>query len=831
MMRLKAKKTSLAILYVLYTSQALGYEFDLRQLEENTGNVDISVFNDGGQLPGLYPVDIYVNNKFASSKEVYFYNKSGKGKSLILMPCLSREDLQELDILENKYPDLHESIINESKSKCLDIEEIPESNVTFNITTQHLYITVPQIAVRKEVAGLANKDKWDDGITAFRMNYDINGSVTRIYSTTNPKNKDLWGTLQPGLNFGSWRVRNISGFNKKNSDSITWNRGFTNASTSLPFINSGISLGDVFTSSDLFTPAPIRGFTIGTDESMIPQSLRSFSPIVKGIARTQARVTVISNGVVLLSETVPAGPFVLDQLPLYNDKGELQVTIQEADGQKQTFTVPWQTPAIAVPEGYLKYNIGAGEYKKNGLNGGPAVYQATSIYGINEHITIYGGYQGSTVFDAYLAGFGSSLGYLGSASLDFTLNRKSKPNSDSANNNTLRFRYTNQLEDTGTGFQFEAIRYSSPGNYSLESTLQRYNNELNSGEVNGPKTQISLSLNQSARQYGAIYLNSTLQNNFDRSRNTSLGGGYSLPLFDYGYVMLDWYEQSYFNSRNKKTKQNIVSMTINLPLKQKFNFPADTSYRLASYDNKNIHEYSLNGSSDDQKFFWNASHTLEKGTEMQSSKTTSTQIRWFGNSAQTGAWFSQSSDYDIFGGGLSGGIMIHKDGVTFGQPYGETVALVDTGGGPGIGLFNTPTISTDSRGFVALPSLTPYQTTNISIDPTTLSDNVELDFTDKSVTPTRGAIVLAKYETSVGHQALFTLKTKKAISIPFGAIASLKNSSSTGIVDEHGRVFISGLPDSGEVEVKWNKSRCFFKYNMMDYENDNSIKILTTECY
>lgn len=42
---------------------------------------------------------------------------------------------------------------------------------------------------------------------------------------------------------------------------------------------------------------------------------------------------------------------------------DLQVAILESDGTIQSFKIPFTLPAIALREGYLKYNVTVGQYR------------------------------------------------------------------------------------------------------------------------------------------------------------------------------------------------------------------------------------------------------------------------------------------------------------------------------------------------------------------------------------------------------------------------------------------------------------------------------------
>lgn len=70
---------------------------------------------------------------------------------------------------------------------------------------------------------------------------------------------------------------------------------------------------------------------------------------------------------------------------------DLQVTVLESDGTAQVFTVPFTTPAIALREGYLKYNVTAGQYRSpDDAVEQTSLGQVTVMYGLPWGLTVYG---------------------------------------------------------------------------------------------------------------------------------------------------------------------------------------------------------------------------------------------------------------------------------------------------------------------------------------------------------------------------------------------------------------------------------------------------------
>ncbi|MCD3180304.1 hypothetical protein GFK32_25430, partial [Salmonella enterica subsp. enterica serovar Enteritidis] len=69
-------------------------------------NVDLSVFEKGGQAEGTYNVDIYINNTSVETKNIAFKNKKSADNKLSLQPCLSVEQLKQWGVKTENFPEL-----------------------------------------------------------------------------------------------------------------------------------------------------------------------------------------------------------------------------------------------------------------------------------------------------------------------------------------------------------------------------------------------------------------------------------------------------------------------------------------------------------------------------------------------------------------------------------------------------------------------------------------------------------------------------------------------------------------------------------------------------
>ena len=83
------------------------------------------------------------------------------------------------------------------------------------------------------------------------------------------------------------------------------------------------------------------GVQLVSVEEMYPDSLRGYSPVVRGIAKSNAEVIIRQNGVVIDQRYVPPGAFEISDLYAVSGSGDPDVTIKESDGTEQRLLVPF----------------------------------------------------------------------------------------------------------------------------------------------------------------------------------------------------------------------------------------------------------------------------------------------------------------------------------------------------------------------------------------------------------------------------------------------------------------------------------------------------------
>jgi outer membrane usher protein len=131
-----------------------------------------------------------------------------------------------------------------------------------------------------------------------------------------------------------------------------------------------------------------------------------------------------------------------------------------------------------------------------------------------------------------------------------------------------------------------------------------------------------------------------------------------------------------------------------------------------------------------------------------------------------------------------------------------------------------------------VPSVAPYRSNRVILDPEGLPDQVELKDTIQEVVPTNGALVRANYATKVGIKALLTLQDSSGQPLPFGAQVYDAKGQEIGMVSEAGEAYVTGLAAQGELNVKWgdrDSQRCAASY-VVTAAASNQLPKMTTRC-
>ncbi|EPH6760666.1 fimbria/pilus outer membrane usher protein [Cronobacter dublinensis] len=767
----------------------------MEQGDPGQRGVDLSIFSAKDQLPaGNYPLRIRLNGDELFTRTIPLTVDTHGETHPVITPAL----LEELNVKTEAYPALT------ALSPLAPIEDlgalIPAASVRLNTHSMALEVSIPQAALRRAARGYVDPQYWDDGIPALFSNYTFNGTDTQ--SDVDAGDSSQYLNLQNGLNIGPWRVRNYSTWSKSD-DEASWDTVYTFLQRDIKPWRSQLTLGESYSPSMIFDSVKFKGAQLATDDNMLPDSLRGFAPVIRGIASSNAEVTVRQNGYIIFQDTVAPGAFEISDLYPTSHSGDLEVTIKEADGKERRFIQPFSAVPIMQRPGQLKYSLTAGEYDPSGPDDAtPTFAQGTMIYGLNNRFTLYGGAMGADTYQAAALGVGVGLDEWGSVSVDVTQARSQLQNNTTSTGQSYRFQYSKNIEFTDTAITLAGYRYSTSGYYDFEEANHdaSWYDDRYSGYYQ-QRSQLQISINQTLSGIGSFYLNGYQRdfwNRTDKEQNLSTGFAFSVS-------GITWTLSSAWNKTDDQTDRQIA-LGVSIPLSRWLNNSWATFNVSQNQDGDTRYQSGLSGTLMDdgrlsyslQQSYNQAGHNGDNGAD------SSADLNYKSRFANLSLGYYQSDDTRQWNYGASGALVVHPHGVTLAQPLGDAFALVDANGASDIRFRNQSGVATDWLGYAVIPWLSPYERNELTLDTTVMPAGVDAENTHLTLIPNKGAMVYAHIDAREGHRLLLTLRRTNGEPVPFGALVTLDGVDGyESIVDEGGVAYLTGVKENGVVQVKW----------------------------
>ena len=827
--KVRSPRLALLITIALFGTTQNSYSRDFFNPElvelDNPGTekVDLSGFESGAQAPGNYHVDVVLDDQLVDTRDIMFVLLKERGDEEKLVPCLSIEQLTSWGVKTGLFPAL------KGETSCANLSAIPQASTDFQFAMQRLVLSIPQAAISAQARGSVPPDRWDEGINAALLNYSLSGANNWAKNNNSSNSDSQYANLRPGVNIGPWRLRNYTTWSRDSQGHDAWDTVYTYAQRTIIPLKSQLTLGDSSAPADVFDSIPFRGGQLASDDDMLPDSLKGYAPVVRGIARTNAQVIIRQNGYQIYQSFVAPGAFEITDMYPTGGAGDLDVTIKEADGSEQHFSLPFASLPVLQREGRIKYALTGGQYRSyNGSVDKTPFGQMSVILGLPYGFTFYGGLQESSKYQSLAVGVGKNMGDFGAISSDITQGWSTPYNMPKSNGQSWRARYSKNFASTGTNFAIAGYRYSTSGYYGMQEVLDSYgdSNVLQNRRRNRAELTLSQGLGDNL---GSLMLNASHEDYWN--------SGKAMESWSVGYNNY-WHSISYgltwTLSRNGSTgsysahqsdgKNQMLALNISIPL-EKLLPQTWANYGMnASKHNGTTHSVGLNGvAMPNNALNWN----IQQGYGTHDvAYTGNMNGDYRGTYGELTAGYSYDKNTDRLNYGIQGGVVAHANGVTFSQPLGETNVLIAAPGAAGVGIQNMTGATTDYRGYTLASNLMPYRKNDVSLITETLPANVELEQTVKTVVPTRGAIVRANYLASVGVRMWMSLTLQNGQSVPCGAIASSEGAEhSSFIVGESGQVYLTGLAPQVNLTVKWgnqsaNTCRVHYSINMAKLNND-----------
>ena len=759
----------------------------MRQLDNHSADAGALALRNlsAGQelLPGRYRVGILVNQSFFDQRDIDFASAAqGQG----LEPCLSAGLLEEIGV---KLDSLAEP--QRLESTCIDLARlIPGAVRAFDASTLTLSLSIPQIAMRRDVAGYVDPARWEHGINAAFINYQAALSESNSDQGGHTSNRDLY--LNGGLNLGAWRLRSNHSLRQDNQGHNEWSRAYSYAQRDLPGTHSQLTLGETFTPGDVFRSLPIKGVQVASDMGMLPDSLQGYAPIIRGVAQTRAKVEIRQNGYPIYSTYVSPGPFAIDDLNTAGGSGELEIVLTEADGQVRRFTQPYATLGNLLREGVWRYSASVGRYNANTDLDDPLFWQGTLAMGSAWNSTLYGGAMASEYYRAATLGIGKSLGHLGALSFDATRSDADTGHNDqSVQGMSYALKYGKAFA-TRTNLRFAGYRYSTEGYRDLDEAVRERSHDARFFGSRRSRLEAAV--------FQPIGINSSL--NFSLSQEDYWRSDYQRRQFQFNLnTQHQGVSYNLFASKSladDRHNDRQVGLSVSIPLH--FGRSTNATFDVLENAGRYSQRASLSGNLDNDQLNYRASLANSENQD----KTAALSLTYQGAAASVGAGYTQGSDYNSLSLNATGAVLLHGDGIALGPYLGETSGLVHVPDTADVGILNSPAVKTNERGYALLPHLRPYRVNRVVLNTEALGPEVEIDNGVTQLVPRRGAVVKAHFPSRRVQPIVLTAVDAQGRPLPFGAEVSDAEGEVLGLIGQGGQVMFNSTAQGPQtLSIRW----------------------------
>lgn len=791
------------------------------------GKGSLARFNKANNLEiGIYQVDLYMNNHFIDRIDLKFTQQTAG-----VQACFSLEQLAQAGIADKALAEA------KKQTDCQPLEILlPGNTQHFDYSLLRFDLGVPQSFVKQVPRGYVDPKNLNVGDSIGFSNYNLNQYHVAYNRNGVTQNTDsTYLGLTNGVNAGMWRLRQQGSFRYDNNRGGNWTTTRVYAQRALPSLRSEITLGEGFSSGQFFSSLGFRGVTMATDDRMLPDSLRGYAPVVRGIAKTNANVTVYQNDRPIYQTAVSAGQFEITDLSATNFGGDLTIIIAEADGSTSSFRVPFSSVPESLRPGFSRYSFSSGQIRDVG--NGETFSELTYQYGISNALTANGGLRLASGYQGVMLG-GVFAHYIGALGFDTTYSSAQLPNDEHQDGWMVRASFSRTFQPTGTTLSLAGYRYSTEGYRDLGDVIGVRATSRGETWQSGSyqqRSRVEMSMNQSLQDYGSLYFTASSQDYRDgRSRDNQLQLGYATLLWNQVNVNLSVSRQTTGGSTGSGNfedpitgmpiesglqtpagKETLAQLSLSFPLGSSPSAPYVSIGAIHSNSSGTNYQTSLSGvTGEDQS----ASYSLDFSRSQRNKENT-----WSGSLQQRlpvtslSGSASLSTGYWQASGSARGAVAVHGGGVTLGPYLSETFALVEAKGAEGAKVMYGQGASIDRFGYALVPTLTPYRYNTISLDPQGMDFKTELQDGERRIAPYAGSAVKVTFRTLNGYPLLITIKRPDTSIVPMGANVYNRENIVVGMVGQAGQAYLRADERQGKLTIKWgdgDHQRCILPYDL-----------------
>jgi outer membrane usher protein len=544
---------------------------------------------------------------------------------------------------------------------------------------------------------------------------------------------------------------------------------------------TAVRLGDSISRGGVGTvPVRFGGVQWSREFGVRPGFLSLPLPDVAGSAALPSVVDIYVDGALRASRPVAPGPFRINDVPVATGGGQVRAVVRDVLGREVASALDYYTSSQSLRHGLHDFSYEAGvlrrHYALRSNDYGTAFFSATHRYGLTDTLTVEG--------HAVLADQRQNIGAGAVAMLPqvglFTIGASASHGAKGAG-----AALTASVERRINGFA---------AGLRTELTSRDY------GFLGLPAFRAAPKASLVAFA-DASFGSATIGCNYIRRRSWDRAGESVFGLF--GSVNVGRKASLYFNLQHVRIGEprTIASMNLTVPIGRRGSAAAGVqggSGTMLASVSAQLDPPAGEG--------WGVRGRATRG-DLDSEEA---QLTWQGASLAADVRAVRIERATAVRAQVSGGIGAMDDHLFVSRKLGQSFALVDVSGRPGVRVYadNQLVAVTGRDGYAVVPGLRPFERNRVAIDPTDVPIDVELGQTEQTVRPFGRAGVIVQFAAGQATNALVRLKHDDQ-PIPAGASVTL-NGGQSGVVAPGGDVYLRGVGKASVGRVSWGGKSCDF---------------------
>ncbi|WP_082380513.1 MULTISPECIES: fimbria/pilus outer membrane usher protein [Achromobacter] len=523
-----------------------------------------------------------------------------------------------------------------------------------------------------------------------------------------------------------------------------------------------------------------RNFALRPDLVTFPVSSLSASSVVP------SSVSLYVNGVQQYSGNVPAGPFVVNQIPGITGSGQATLVTRDALGRSVSTSVPLYIDTRMLAAGLSSYSIEMGVARRQfsvrsfDYDKRPAV-TASGRYGLDDALTLEGHSEMSA--GVYNVGAGA-LVRLGQAGV---VNGALSGSAGHYNGGQVSVGYQyvepafsvelqtvralgdygdlGSREDAPMPRQTDRVTFSLPLTTSQSVAFSYIGFRM----PQTPAARIG-SASYTANLHSRVSMNLSAYNDFSQTNSHGVYLGFSILLGDNTQASA---------SVGRQGDQSIYSVGAQ-------------------------HNVDYDGG-----WGWGVENGRSGGRQYNQGK-----VQFLGRYGQLTALGQDYGGKSQAALQATGAVVLMDGALTPSRRINDGFALVSTDGTPDVSVLheNRKLGRTNSAGHLLVPDLNSYQVNRLSIDPDELPVDMKLETTKAVAVPQSGSGVLVKFELQRYAAASVILRRPDGAAVPVGAQVAHIESGKQSVVGYDGIAFVEDLQAENHLRVKGGGVSCVVEF-------------------